>query len=66
MTLFPLVLAFAVLALLVLSGTLLLYLRSRKIDRRLSSMERDLRQFYRDLGRPKAEIINIRGRQRPS
>lgn len=60
----PLILSLAVLSLLILTGVVLVYLRFRGMERRMASMERDLRQFYRDLGRPKAEIISIKGRPR--
>lgn len=62
----PLILAVGIPTALVLAGLSVLYLRFRKMEDRLQEMDRDLRQFYRDLGRPKAEIINIRGRNRPS
>ncbi len=66
MATFPLILAFSVLALLILSGIIFTYLRFRTMDKRMASMESGLRQFYRDLGRPKAEIINIKAGKRPS
>lgn len=66
MAMFPLILALSVLALLILAGIGLTYLRFRVMDKRMASMERDLRQFYRDLGRPKADIINIKAGKRPS
>lgn len=62
----PLYIFLAVLALLTLAGILVSYLRSRELEKRLAAMDRELRQFYRDLGRPKAEIINIKERKRPS
>ncbi len=62
----PLILAVSALALLILSGIVLTYVRFRAMEKRLTLMDHDLRQFYRDLGRPKAEIINIRERKRPS
>ena len=66
MATFPLILALSVLALLILTGIILTYLRFRTVEKRMASMESDLRQFYRDLGRPKAEIINIKAGKRPS
>jgi hypothetical protein len=49
----PFYLSLGVLSLLTLAGIVLIYLRVR-------SMERELRQFYRDLERrPKADIISI-------
>ncbi len=62
----PLILAVGIPAVLVLAGLSILYFRLRKMDDRLRQMDREMHQFYRDLGRPKAEIINIRGRNRPS
>lgn len=66
MAMISLILALSVLALLILSGIILTYLRFRAMEKRMASMERDLRQFYHDLGRPKAEIINIKAGKRPS
>lgn len=62
----PLILAVSIPTLLVLAGLSILYFRFRKMEEHLQQIERDMRQFYRDLGRPKAEIINFRGRNRPS
>jgi hypothetical protein len=63
----PVILAVSIPTVLVLAGVALLYFRFRKMEDRLQQMDRDLRQFYRDLGRPKAEIISFRGgRNRPS
>lgn len=66
MAMFPFILALSVLALLILTGIAMIYFRIRATDQRVASLERDLRQFYRDLGRPKAEIINIKAGKRPS
>jgi hypothetical protein len=66
MLMLPLLVALSVLAVLILTGIALTYLRFRTTDQRMASIERDLRQFYRDLGRPKAEIINIKAGKRPS
>jgi len=60
------ILAVSIPTVLVLAGLCILYFRFRKMEDRLQQIDRDLRQFYRDLGRPKAEVINIRGRNRPS
>lgn len=60
----PLIVSLAVLSLLILAGIVAVYLRFRGMEQRMTSMERDLRQFYRDLGRPKAEVISIKGRPR--
>ncbi len=62
----PLVLVLASLSLLVLAAIVIAQLQFRKINKRLVAIDRDLRQFYCDLGRPKAEIISIRKRKRPS
>ena len=40
--------------------------RFSSIETRLTTMEGDLRQFYRDLGRHEADIINIKERNRSS
>lgn len=63
---FFLIVLVACLSLLILSGIAMGLWRFRAMEKRLMGMERDLRQFYRDLGRPKAEIINIREGKRPS
>jgi hypothetical protein len=62
----PLILAVCIPTALVLAGLSILYIRFRKMDDRLQKMDRDVRQFYHDLGRSKAEIISFRGRSRPS
>lgn len=64
----PLILAVSIPTVLVLAGLSILYLRFRKMEERLQQMDREIRQFYRDLGRPKADIITFpfRGRNRPS
>jgi hypothetical protein len=59
----PLILAVSIPTVLVLAGLSFLYFRFRKMEDRLKQMDRDMLQFYRDLGRPKAEIISFR---RPS
>lgn len=66
MAMLSLILVLSALALLVLSGILLTHLRFRAMDKRMALMERDLRQFYRDLGRPKADIVSIKAGKRPS
>jgi hypothetical protein len=66
MVMLPLILVLSALALLILSAILFAYMRFRTLEKRLASMDRDLHQFYRDLGRPKAEIINIQAGKRPS
>lgn len=66
MALLPLILAVVSLSVLTFAGIVLILVQFRKMNNRLMAMDRELRQFYRDLGRPKAEIINIKGRKRPS
>lgn len=62
------ILAVSIPTVLVLAGLCILYFRFRKMEDHLQQIDRDLRQFYRDLGRPKADIITFpfRGRNRPS
>lgn len=62
----PLILAVSIPTVLVLAGLSILYFRFRKMEYRLQQMDREIRQVYRDLGRPRAEIISFRGRNRPS
>jgi hypothetical protein len=64
----PLILAISIPTVLVLAGLCILYFRFRKMEDRLQQMDHDIHQFYRDLGRPKADIITFpfRGRNRPS
>lgn len=66
MSMLFLILAVTLLALLTLAGILQTQRRLRAMEKRLASMDSDLRQFYRDLGRPRAEVINIKGGRRPS
>lgn len=66
MVTFPLILALSGLALLILTGIALSYLCFRTMEKRMASMKSDLRQFYRDLARPSAEIIDIKAGKRPS
>jgi hypothetical protein len=60
----PLYFSLAVLAVLILSGIVASHLRFRSMEQRLISLECELHQFYRDLGRSKAEVISIKGRPR--
>ena len=71
MTNLHLVLTIAISSLLVLAGIFLnnarfngIDSRFNSIETRLTSMGGDLRQFYRDLGRHEAEIINVKERNR--
>ena len=66
-----LVLTVAIPSLLVLVGIFLNNARFNGIDARfngiearLTTMKGDLRQFYRDLGRHEADIVNIKERNR--
>jgi len=54
----------AIPSLLILVGIFLNNARFNSIESRLTTMEGDLRQFYRDLGRHEADIINIKERNR--
>ena len=64
MTNLQLVLTVAIPSILVLLGIFLNNARFNTIETRLTTMEGDLRQFYRDLGRHEADIINIKERNR--
>ena len=66
MTNLQLTLAVAMPSLLVLMGIFLNNACFNSIETRLTTMEGDLRQFYRDLGRHEAEINNLKERNRPS
>jgi len=59
-----LVLTIAIPSMLILVGIFLNNARFNSIEARLTTMEGDLRQFYRDLGRHEADIINIKERNR--
>jgi hypothetical protein len=59
-----LVLTIAIPSMLVLVGIFLNNARFNSIEARLTTMEGDLRQFYRDLGRHEADIITIKERNR--
>lgn len=64
MTNLQLVLTIAIPSLLILLGIFLNNARFSSIETRLTTMEGDLRQFYRDLGRHDADIANLKDRQR--
>jgi hypothetical protein len=64
MTNLQLILTIAIPSILVLVGIFLNNARFNSIEARLTTMEGDLRQFYRDLGRHEADIINIKERNR--
>jgi hypothetical protein len=59
-----LVLTSSIPSMLVLVGIFLNNARFNSIEARLTTMEGDMRQFYRDLGRHEADIINIKERNR--
>ncbi len=61
-----LILTIVIPSLLILVGIFLNNARFNSIEGRLTTMEGDLRQFYRDLGRHEADIINIKERNRSS
>ena len=64
MTNLQLVLTIVIPSLLILVGIFLNNARFNTIESCLTTMEGDLRQFYRDLGRHDAEIINLKERNR--
>jgi hypothetical protein len=66
MTNLQLIMTVAIPSILVLVGIFLNNARFNSIETRLTTMEGDLRQFYRDLGRHEADIINIKERNRSS
>jgi len=64
MTNLQLVLTISIPSLLILVGIFLNNARFNTIVTRLTTIQGDLRQFYRDLGRHEADIINIKVRNR--
>ena len=66
MTNLQLVLTIGIPSLLILVGIFPNNARFNTIETRLTTMEGDLRQFYRDLGRHEADIVNIKERNRSS
>lgn len=64
MTNLQLVLTISIPSLLILVGIFLNNARFNSIETRLTTMEGDLRQFYRDLGRHEADIANLKERNR--
>lgn len=63
MTNLQLALSIGIPSLLILVGIFLNNARFNSIETRLTTMEGDLRQFYRDLGRHEADITNIKEKQ---
>ena len=64
MTNLQLVLTVSIPSLLILVGIFLNNARFNTIETRLATIEGDLRQFYRDLGRHEADIANLKDRNR--
>jgi len=64
MTNLQLVLSIGIPSLLILVGIFLNNARFNSIETRLTTMEGDMRQFYRDLGSHDADIANLRERDR--
>lgn len=57
-------LTIAIPSILVLVGIFLNNARFNSIETRLTTMEGDLRQFYRDLGRHDADITSLKDQRR--
>jgi len=66
MTNLQLILTIVIPSLLILVGIFLNNAGFNSIEGRLTTMEGDLRQFYRELGRHEADILNIKERYRSS
>jgi len=64
MTNLQLALSIGIPSLLILVGIFLNNARFNSVETRLTTMEGDLRQFYRDLGRHEADIANLKSRGR--
>jgi hypothetical protein len=64
MTNLQLALTIAIPSILVLVGIFLNNARFNSIETRLTTMEGDLRQFYRDLGRHDADIASLKDQRR--
>jgi hypothetical protein len=64
MTNLQLVLSISIPSLLILIGIFLNNARFNGLEARLTTIEGDLRQFYRDLGRHDADITNLKERNR--
>ena len=64
MTNLQLALSIGIPSLLILVGIFLNNARFNSIETRLTTMEGDLRQFYRDLGRHDADIASLKDRER--
>lgn len=66
MTNLQLVLTVSIPSILILVGIFLNNARFNTIESRLTTMEGDLRQFYRDLGRHDADISSLKDQRRSS
>ncbi|HEV2325504.1 MAG TPA: hypothetical protein VGS10_16245 [Terracidiphilus sp.] len=66
MTNLQLVLSISIPSLLILVGIFLNNARFNSVEARLASIEGDLRQFYRDLGRHDADIASLKEHRRSS
>ncbi len=64
MTNLQLVLSIGIPSLLILIGIFLNNARFNSVEARLASIEGDLRQFYRDLGRHDADISSLKEQRR--
>jgi len=64
MTNLQLALTIAIPSILVLVGIFLNNARFNSLETRLTTMEGDLRQFYRDLGRHDADIASLKDQRR--
>jgi hypothetical protein len=64
MTNLQLALTIAIPSILVMVGIFLNQARFNSIETRLTTMEGDLRQFYRDLGRHDADIASLKDQRR--
>ena len=64
MTNLQLLLTISIPSLLILTGIFLNNARFNSIETRLTTMEGDFSQFYRDLGRHEADIANLKERNR--
>lgn len=64
MTNIQLAFSIAIPSILVLVGILLNNARFNSIETRLTTMEGDLRHFYRDLGRHEADLVTLKEQRR--
>lgn len=64
MTNIQLAFSIAIPSILVLVGILLNNARFNSLETRLTTMEGDLRHFYRDLGRHEADLVTLKEQRR--